>query len=147
MPPGPVPSSRTRSAAKDDRGVASSTGADPLIDARSGLRRLLDGHVATRVVWPSLVLVERAMGRHGWAGVDCMSPQVLHDAATMLDRMTGDSRESGIVMLRERMAAALGIKSDRMLTVQRHCTAERVVETQVCEASLTEFMEIDREWE
>jgi hypothetical protein len=127
--------------------VAASTGTDSLIDARNGLRRLLDGHVATRVVWPSLALVERAMGRHGWAGIDRMSRQVLHDAATMLDRLTDDRDDSGIVMLRERMAAVLGNEPDRLATAQWTPTAECAIEIQVREASLTEFMEIDREWE
>lgn len=143
----PAPSSRSRSAVASDRGAAASTGTDRLIDARNGLRRLLDCHVATRVVWPSLALVERAMGRHGWAGIDRMSPQVLHDAATMLDRLTDDRGDPGIVVLRERMAAVLGIEPDRLAIAQWISAAECAVEIQVREASLTEFMEIDREWE
>ena len=87
------------------------------------------------------------MGRHGWAGIDRMSPQVLHDAATMLDRLTDDRGDPGIVVLRERMAAVLGIEPDRLAIAQWISAAECAVEIQVREASLTEFMEIDREWE
>ena len=120
---------------------------DLLTDVRNGLRRLLDGHVATRDLWPSLVLVERAMGKHGWAGIDRMSPHVLHDAAKVLDRLTDDRCDSAIVVLRERMATALGIEPQRPFIAQSRHEAERATETQVREASLTEFMEIDREWD
>jgi hypothetical protein len=75
------------------------------------------------------------MDKHGWVGVDRMSPQVLQDAATMLDRLADDRCESGVVALRERMASVLGI------------APERPSGPQVQEASFTDFMEIDREWE
>jgi hypothetical protein len=122
-------------------------GADRLADTRKDLRRLLDRHAATRTVWPSLALIERAMGKHGWAGVDRMSPQVLHDAAMVLDELTDERCDPGVIVLRERMAALLDSIEGSPLVPSPRCKAQRGGPTQVREGSFTEFMEIDREWE
>ena len=122
-------------------------GTDRLTDARKDLGRLLDRHVATRTVWPSLALIERAMGRHGWAGVDRMSPQVLHDAAMVLDELTDERCEAGVIVLRARMAVLLDSIADPASTPRPRCKAQPRGVTQVREGSFTEFMEIDREWE
>jgi len=143
-PGGPRPSG---SAPAGGPGALAPVGSDRLGDARKGLTRLLDGHGAARAVWPSLALVERALGKHGWAGIDRMSPQVLHDAATVLDRLTVDGCEPGVVVLRERMSATLRIVPDRQFSAERRRQAERSTETQVHEGSFTEFMQIDREWD
>lgn len=128
-------------------GVPAPMATDRLTDTRQALRRLLDRHVATRTIWPSLALIERAMGRHGWAGLDRMSPQVLHDAATVLDELTDERCDSGVIVLRARIATLLDVVfDDPSITRPRH-KARRPAETQVREGSFTEFMEIDREWE
>ena len=135
------------SAPEDGPGVPIPMGQARLADASDGLRRLLDRHVATRAVWPSLALVERAMARHGWAGVDRMSPQVLHDASRVLDELTDERCESGVIVLRARMAALLDALDDDPSVPRPRYKARRPVVTQVREGSFTEFMEIDREWE
>ena len=138
--PGPV------SASVAGPAVLAPRDADRLTDTRNALRRLLDRHVATRTVWPSLALIERAMGRHGWAGVDRMSPQVLHDAAAVLDELTDERCDSGVIVLRARIATLLDVVfDDPSIARPRHKV--RQPETQVREGSFTEFMEIDREWE
>lgn len=129
------------------RGAPHPKDSERLADARNSLGRLLDGHAATRKVWPSLALVERALCKYGWAGIERMSPKVLHDAAMVLDRLTVDGCESGVVVLCERMMTTLGIEPDREFIAGRRRQAERSAETQVREASLTEFMEVDREWD
>jgi hypothetical protein len=72
---------------------------------------------------------------------------VLHDAATVLDRLTVDGCEPGVVVLCERMSATLRRVPDRQFSAERRRQAERSTETQVHEGSFTEFMEIDREWD
>ena len=139
--PGPV------SASVESPGVRVPRGADRLTDTRNDLRRLLDRHVATRTVWPSLALIERAMGRHGWAGIDRMSPQVLHDAATVLDELMDERCDSGVIVLRARIATLLDVVFDDPSIARPRHKARRPAETQVREGSYTEFMEIDREWE
>jgi hypothetical protein len=143
----PVPPPQSGSAPAGGRDALAPTGADRLADAHDGLRRLLDRHVATRAVWPSVALVERAMGKHGWAGVDNMSAQVLRDAAMVLARLTGSRCESGVFLLRERIAGVLSIEPGRPSMAQPLREPACPAETQVLEASFTEFMEIDREWE
>jgi hypothetical protein len=128
-------------------GVPAPMGPDRLTDTRQALRRLLDRHVATRTVWPSLALIERAMGRHGWAGLDRMSPQVLHDAATVLDELADERCDSGVIVLRARIATLLDVVFDDPSIARPRHKARRPAETQVREGSYTEFMEIDREWE
>lgn len=139
--PGPV------SASVEGPGVRAPRGADRLTDTRNALRRLLDRHVATRTVWPSLALIERAMGRHGWAGIDRMSPQVLHDAATVLDELTDERCDSGVIVLRARIATLLDVVFDDPSIARPRPKVQQPGETQVREGSFTEFMEIDREWE
>lgn len=139
--PGPV------SASVAGPGVLAPRSADRLTDTRNALRRLLDRHVATRTVWPSLALIERAMGRHGWAGVDRMSPQVLHDAAAVLDELTDERCDPGVIVLRARIATLLDVVFDDPSIARPRHKARQPAETQVREGSFTEFMEIDREWE
>jgi hypothetical protein len=128
-------------------GVPAAIDTHRLADARKGLRRLLDHHVATRTLWPSLALIERAIGRHGWPGIDRMSPRVLHDAAVLLDELTDERCDPGVIALRARMATLLDGIEDRPSMPRPRCTAHGRGVTQVREGSFTEFMEIDREWE
>jgi hypothetical protein len=145
--PAALPSSRSGSATADGPDVPTLVGRERLASARNDLRRLLDRHVATRAVWPSLALIERAMGKHGWAGIDRMSPQVLHDAATVLDDLTDERCDAGLIVLRARIATLLDVVfDDPSIAPPRH-KARRPTETQVRDGSFTEFMEIDREWE
>lgn len=146
-PPVAMPLSRSDSAAADAPDVATLMGRERLANARNDLRRLLDRHVATRTVWPSLALIERAMGRHGWAGLDRMSPQVLHDAGTVLDELADDRCDSGVIVLRARIATLLDVVFDDPSIARPRHEVRQPAETQVREGSFTEFMEIDREWE
>jgi len=142
-----TPLSRSEPAAAEQADVPVLMSRQRLASTRDGLRRLLDRHVATRTVWPSLALIGRAMGKHGWAGVDRMSPQVLHDAAAVLDELADERCDSGVIVLRARIATLLDVVfDDPSIAPPRHGRWQPV-ETQVREGSFTEFMEIDREWE
>jgi hypothetical protein len=130
-----------------DRAALPPLDPDRLLDARGALRRILDQHPATRAIWPSLAVMDRAMGKHGSAGIDRLSEAVLRDAATVLDRLTDDWCESGVIVLRDRIERVLRSVHGCAPDHEARRQPERVAETQVREASFTEFMEIDREWE
>ncbi len=117
------------------------------IAARHGLRQILDQHPATRKIWPSLALTERAMAKRGGAGIERLSKVVLMDAATVLDRLMDDWTDFGVVVLRERMEQVLRTVHGCPPTPEVRRQEEPRIEIQVREGSFTDFMALDREWE
>lgn len=120
---------------------------DRVRDARLSLRRILDCHPAAPRIWPSIVLVDRAMGRYAGEGIDRLSPQVLHDAVIVLNRLMDEFCEFGLIVLLERIDCILRVVHGTPSSAVARWNAVRPAEIQVLEATITEFMEIDREWD
>ncbi len=116
-----------------------------VIDAQNDLKAILDRHPAARSVWPSLALVERALGKHGGAGIVCLPAAVLRDAAPLIDLLVDDWGGSGVALLQEYVGLVLRtVHGDAPACNARH--PEHRIEMQVQDASMSEFMEIDRQW-
>lgn len=101
------------------------------------LAEVLDSHPSARSVFPSLVLVERALGRRRGPALERLPDTVREDALELLDRLDGTGTRHGLALLRAR----LGGRD----TAPQPLPAGPAVQVQ--EASLTVFMEADREWE
>jgi hypothetical protein len=134
------------------RPAAVASGLEPMApervrDARLSLRRILDCHPSAARIWPSIVLVDRAMGQSAGEGIDRLSPQVLHDAVVVLHRLLDEFCEFGIIVLLERMDRILRVVHGAPSSAMARWNAVRPAEIQVLEATITEFMEIDREWD
>ena len=108
---------------------------------RSDLADLLGFHPAARSVFPSLVLVERALGRRKARALERLPGEVLIDASTLLARLAGDWSSDGVSMLRARLSRLLAAR------VEPEGAANAGGSVQVEEGSLSAFMELDREWE
>ena len=116
-------------------------------DARQSLRRVLDCHPAAPAIWPSIALVDRAMRGNGGAGIERLSPPVLQDAARVLNRLMDELCEQGIVVLLERIDRVLRVVHGHAGAADMRWQAVRPAEIQVLESTITEFMEIDRDWD
>jgi hypothetical protein len=119
---------------------------DRVRDARLSLRRVLDCHPAAPAIWPSIALVDRSMRKHGAIGIERLSPQVLQDAARVLNRLMDELCEHGIVVLLERIDRVLRVVHGCAIPAGMQWQAVRPDEVQVLESTITEFMEIDRAW-
>ena len=120
---------------------------DQVRDARQSLRRILDCHPAAAVVWPSIAVVDRAMGKYAGAGIDRLPPKVLHDAVNVLNRLMNELSDLGIIVLLERMERVLRVRHGCPSGGETRWRAVRPAEVQVLEATITQFMEIDRQWD
>lgn len=154
----PHPASRPTAAASVARGdapvskpgvrrhVAAPMDVDEVLDVRADLNALLGQHPSARRIWPSLALAEKAMDKHGGAGVDHLAFAVLCDAAQLLHRLVDDWCVPGLLILRERVELVLLVSYGHAPTYPAATRSDGVA-TQVRECSFTEFMEIDREWD
>ena len=121
--------------------------ADRLREARRSMRRILDCHAAAPAIWPSIALVDRSLSRHGATGIERLSPQVLQDAARVLNRLMDELCEHGIVVLLERIDRVLRVVHGSAIAVDMPWQAVRPAEVQVLESTITEFMAIERAWD
>jgi len=120
---------------------------DRLREARRSMRRILDCHPAAPAIWPSIALVDRSLSRHGAGGVERLSPQVLQDAARVLNRLMDELCEHGIVVLLERIDRALRVVHGCATATDMPWQAVQPAEVQVLESTITEFMAIERAWD
>lgn len=67
---------------------------------RADLAQWLDVHPGARSLFPSLVLVEHALGD---GALDCLPDAVVADASTLLTKLAGDRSADGVGMLRTRL--------------------------------------------
>jgi hypothetical protein len=103
------------------------------------LADMLDFHPTARLVFPSLVQVERALGRRNGQALHHLPAEVLEDASKLLARLVGDWSSDGLSMLRARLHLLQAVSGDE---------AAQAGETpEVDEGSLSLFMELDREWD
>lgn len=109
---------------------------------RGDLADMLNFHPTTRAVFPSLVLVERALGRSKGRALDRLPSEVLMDASTLLARLAGDWSADGLGLLRARLNLLL-----RAALAGLDDAAHGSGSPQVEEGSMSMFMELDREWE
>lgn len=129
---------RGRTQARDD--LPQPSDAD-LARMRGDLADMLDFHPTTRSVFPSLVLVERALGRRKGRALDRLPGEVLTNASVLLARLAGDWSAEGLCLLQARL------KLLRAGQPEPDDAANGGGSPQVEEGSLSMFMELDREWE
>jgi len=108
---------------------------------RADLADLLGFHPAARSVFPSLVLVERALGRRKARALDRLPGEVLMDASTLLARLAGDWSSDGVSMLCARLNRLLAANTEP----EGRANGDSGVRVE--EGSLAVFMELDRAWE
>jgi hypothetical protein len=111
------------------------------------LRRILECHPAAPTIWPSIALVDRAVGTHGGSGIERLQPKVLQDAGRVLNRLMDELCEHGVVVLLERIDHVLRVVHGITMPAETRWQAVRPAEIQVLESTITEFMEIDRAWD
>ena len=116
-------------------------GSAELACMRADLAQLLDVHPVARSLFPSLVLVERALGRNKSRALDRLPDEVLADASTLLAKLAGDWSADGLAMLRTRLRLLRSAQGDLLRAAQAGGSL------QAEEGSLTMFMEADREWD
>jgi len=108
--------------------------------ARTDLGDVLDQVPAARRVFPSLALLERALGTHGGEGIQRVEACVLRHAAQSLDQLGDDWYTPGLVVLRRRLELIL---RRRHGDVPSHRAPLGLPPPGFVD-TLTEFMDIDR---
>jgi hypothetical protein len=110
---------------------------------RKALSSLLDQHPAARSVFASLVIVERSLRSRSGA-FDRLPDQVVSDAVAQLDRLVGDPVPQELSGLRGRLESMLRQRQAETARLAPEGGSDSQIE--VCEGSLSVFMEADQEW-
>ncbi|MBW8831997.1 MAG: hypothetical protein JF606_21785 [Burkholderiales bacterium] len=112
---------------------------------QGALTAILDRHAKARSVLPSLALLERALRKPDGRGLECLPFDALNDAHTQLRRLMGESPSQPMLDL-------LGSIDDVIRRVYPGCRADvraksSLAQIQIEEASLSAFVELERQWE
>ena len=79
--------------------------------ARTALARLLDGDEAPNASMRNLAVVEDALQRGGWSGLQAVPFDLLQQALSELEALITNWSDEGLACLRSRMAVALTARS------------------------------------
>jgi hypothetical protein len=111
--------------------------------ARTDLAAILDAVPAARRVFPSLALLERALGTPGGDGIHRVEACVLRHAAQSLDQLGDDWFSPGLVVLRRRVELILRRRHGDAPTHSAQQSSPSPRHSDFMDTP-TEFMDIDR---
>lgn len=115
---------------------------------RAELRQRLDRHPLSRTVFVKLAIVERELGRHGYAALQSLPVELLHEALEQLNAVIGRS-SSELGTLRAKILDAMLARQPKAGDFGSHLALsvfDAPHKLQVQEAGESAFNDAEQEW-